>query len=105
MISFQKSLPIEFLSVGGIHCIDCCLCCCCSVVDVLFEFVGNIMVPTSHGERVGIHLLPQSVIQQNMHFTNLLNSDLASIGEAVVRNQSLPVMSSIFKSFHGQSMQ
>lgn len=70
--------------------------------------LGNIMVPSSHaGERVGIHLLPQSVIQQNMHFTNLLNmnSDLASIGEAVVRNQGLPVMSSIFKSFHGQSMQ
>eukprot|EP00794_Sanderia_malayensis_P006039 gene6039-6741_t len=64
---------------------------------------GSIMVPTS--DRVGIHLLPQSVIQQNMHFTNLLNSDLASIGEAVVRNQSLPVMSSIFKTFHGQSMQ
>eukprot|EP00795_Rhopilema_esculentum_P002257 gene2257-17865_t len=69
---------------------------------------GNIMVPSSHaGERVGIHLLPQSVIQQNMHFTNLLNmnSDLVSIGEAVVRNQGLPVMSSIFKTFHGQSMQ
>jgi len=69
---------------------------------------GNIMVPSSHtGERVGIHLLSQSVIQPNMPFTNLLNmgSDLASIGEAVVRNQGLPVMSSIFKTFHGQSMQ
>eukprot|EP00112_Aurelia_sp_Birch-Aquarium-sp1_P020991 Seg5538.2 transcript_id=Seg5538.2/GoldUCD/mRNA.D3Y31 product="hypothetical protein" protein_id=Seg5538.2/GoldUCD/D3Y31 len=77
------------------------------MVPVSHSERGNIMVPSSHAERVGIHLLPQSVIQQNMHFTNLLNmnSDLASIGEAVVRNQGLPVMSSIFKTFHGQSMQ